>query len=55
MPRTIDITDGGSVNLVAVPKGDVNGNWQFLLDAPPTLPEDYFRDLSLNLDTPVVQ
>ena len=47
--------DYTSVNLVAVLKGDVNGNWQAPQDAPPTLPENYFRDLSTKLNTPAVQ
>ncbi len=46
---------GGKVNLVAVLKGDVNGSWQSLLDAPQQLPEAYFRDLSLELNTPLGQ
>jgi Ca2+-binding RTX toxin-like protein len=55
MPGMIDITDGSSVNLVAVLKGDVNGNWQSQLDVPQGLPDSYFRDLSLKLNTPAVQ
>jgi hypothetical protein len=47
--------DYTSVNLVAVLKGDVNGNWQVPQDTPPTLAENYFRDLSTKLNTPAVQ
>jgi hypothetical protein len=44
MPRSVEITDGSPLNLVAVLKGDVNGNW-----AAPTgstaLPDSYFQAL----------
>jgi predicted RNA binding protein YcfA (HicA-like mRNA interferase family) len=46
---------GGKVNLVAVLKGDVNGSWQSPQEAPQQLPETYFRNLSLELNTPVGQ
>ncbi len=44
MPRSVEITDGSPLNLVAVLKGDVNGTW-----AAPTgssaLPDSYFQAL----------
>jgi hypothetical protein len=46
---------GGKVNLGAVLKGDVNGSWQSPQEAPQQLPETYFRNLSLELNTPVGQ
>jgi len=39
----------------AVLKGDVNGSWQSQQETPQQLPASYFRDLSLELNTPVGQ
>ena len=45
----------GVVNLVGVLKGDVNGSWRSPLDVPQELPDSYFRDLSMELNTPLGQ
>jgi hypothetical protein len=44
MPRTVDIQDGTTLNLVAVLKGDVNGNWT-APQGSSALPDSYFYDL----------
>jgi hypothetical protein len=44
MPRSVEIVDGSPLNLVAVLKGDVNGNWAAPTGST-TLPDSYFQTL----------
>ena len=54
--KAVTVTEqGGKLNLVGVLKGDVNGSWQSPQDTPQVLAETHFRDLSLELNTPVGQ